>query len=83
MDWLNIQFGHGKHFVGHGYRSMLLSDHAPNAPYLKFSALTPNKRLQYSTWHTKLKAALTRNDRLHTGQSSESLFYWSARGSTT
>ncbi|HRH39012.1 MAG TPA: hypothetical protein PK760_11730, partial [Flavobacteriales bacterium] len=26
--WLNIQFGHGKHFVGHGYRSMLLSDNA-------------------------------------------------------
>ncbi|MBL7981387.1 MAG: hypothetical protein JNL52_06200 [Flavobacteriales bacterium] len=76
VDWLNIQFGHGKHFVGHGYRSMLLSDHAPNAPYLKFSALTRNKRLQYSTWHTKMTSGLGINDRLPTGSSSENLFYW-------
>ena len=33
----NIQFGHGKHFVGDGYRSLLLSDNAFNYPYLKYT----------------------------------------------
>ena len=76
LSWLNVQFGHGKHFVGHGYRSVLLSDHAVNAPYLKFSALTTNKRVQYSTWLSKLESGVNTPDRLPTGQSSESLFYW-------
>lgn len=74
--WLNVQFGHGKHFVGHGYRSVLLSDNALNAPFLKFSALTTNKRLQYSTWTSKLQSGVYPSDRLPTGESSESLFYW-------
>lgn len=76
VNWLNVQFGHGKHFVGHGYRSVLLSDHALNAPYLKLSALTTNRRFQYSTWLTKLQSGAGVVDRLPTGQSSESLFYW-------
>ena len=76
MSWLNVQFGHGKHFVGHGYRSVLLSDHAVNAPFLKFSAITNNKRMQYSTWVSKLQSGVQGSDRLPTGQSSESIFYW-------
>ncbi len=74
--WLNAQIGHGKHFVGHGYRSVLLSDNVPPAPYLKFSALTRNRRLQYTTWHTRLMHGATGDDRLPTGESSEALFYW-------
>jgi len=74
--WLNAQLGHGKHFVGHGYRSVLLSDHAPAAPYVKLSALTNNRRLQYSTWHTKLQSGSGPADRLPTGESSEALFRW-------
>ncbi|MEO8589935.1 MAG: hypothetical protein ABI432_11230 [Flavobacteriales bacterium] len=76
VPWLNIQFGHGKHSVGHGYRSMLLSDNAINSPYLQFSALTNNKRFQYTTWSTKLMHGVKKEDRLPTGESSESLFYW-------
>ncbi len=76
VSWLNIQFGHGKHFVGHGYRSVLLSDNAVNAPFLKFSVLSPNKRFQYSSWITKTESGVTQGDRLPTGQSAESLFYW-------
>lgn len=34
----NFQFGHGKHFIGDGYRSLLLSDNAFNYPYLKITA---------------------------------------------
>lgn len=76
VHWLNIQLGHGKRFVGHGYRSMLLSDNSLSSPYLLFSAITNNKRFQYTTWHTKLMHGVTVNDRLETGESSESLFYW-------
>ena len=81
--WLNLQMGHGKHFVGHGYRSMLLSDNAMNAPYLQFSLLSPDHRWQYTSWHTKLMHGVSEftgddgiNDRLPTGASSEALFYW-------
>lgn len=34
----NFQLGHGKHFIGEGYRSLLLSDNAFNYPYLKITA---------------------------------------------
>ncbi len=34
----NFQFGHGKHFIGDGYRSLLLSDNSFNYPYLKITA---------------------------------------------
>lgn len=34
-EHINFQFGHGKHFIGNGYRSMLLSDNSFNYPYLK------------------------------------------------
>lgn len=34
-DYLNIQFGHGKNFIGDGYRSLFLSDVASPAPFLK------------------------------------------------
>ncbi len=40
-DFLNIQFGHGKNFVGEGYRSLLLSDNTYNYPFAK---LTFNRR---------------------------------------
>lgn len=74
--WLNVQAGHGKHFVGHGYRSVLLSDNAMNAPFLKLSLLSPNKRWQYTAWYTKLMHGVTRDDRLNAGTSSETLFGW-------
>lgn len=32
-----FQFGHGKHFIGDGYRSLLLSDNAMNYPYFKIT----------------------------------------------
>lgn len=76
IAWLNMQAGHGKHFVGHGYRSVLLSDNAINAPFLKFSLLSPNKRWQYTWWYTKLMHGVSRTDRLPVGASSENLFSW-------
>ena len=47
-----FQFGHGKNFIGDGYRSLLLSDNSFNYPYLK---------LQTSFWkvrYTNLYAEL-------------------------
>ena len=73
--WFNAQLGQGRHFVGNGYRSVLLSDNASPYPYVKFSALTTNKRFQYTTIFAKLQLVGEAN-RLPTGEASESLFYW-------
>lgn len=43
----HLQLGHGKHKVGHGYRSLLLSDNAFNFPYLKLSQGFWKGRIQY------------------------------------
>lgn len=45
IDNFSIQFGHGKNFIGNGYRSLLLSDYSASYPFLKF--LFQNKRIQY------------------------------------
>ncbi|WP_439152333.1 gliding motility protein RemB [Winogradskyella sp.] len=37
-DFLNIQFGHGKNFIGDGYRSLFQSDVASPHPFLKLNA---------------------------------------------
>ncbi len=34
---IGIELGHGRHFIGNGYQSLLLSDYANNYFYLKFS----------------------------------------------
>ena len=36
VDFINIQAGHSKFFIGEGYRSLLLSDNSFNYPFLKF-----------------------------------------------
>ncbi len=43
--YFNIQFGHGKNFIGDGYRSLLLSDNTFNYPFLKIT--TNVWRLKY------------------------------------
>ena len=48
-DFLNIQFGHGKNFIGDGYRSLLQSDVASPSPFLKLS--TKFWKIKYTnTW---------------------------------
>ncbi len=46
----NFQAGRDKHFIGDGYRSMLLSDYA--APYPFFRINTNVWRLQYNVWYS-------------------------------
>lgn len=36
-EFFNLQFGHGKNFIGDGYRSLLLSDNATPYPYFKLN----------------------------------------------
>ena len=47
-----LQFGHGKNFIGDGYRSLLLSDNTFNYPYLKFQ--TAFWKVQYTTLYAEL-----------------------------
>lgn len=48
-SFINIQFGHGKNFIGDGYRSLLLSDVASPSPYLKLN--TNFWKIKYTnTW---------------------------------
>ena len=45
----NVQLGHGKHFLGDGYRSLLLSDNASSYPFFKLN--TTFWKLKYTnTW---------------------------------
>ena len=47
--FINIQFGHGKNFIGDGYRSLLHSDVASPSPFLKLN--TKLWKFQYTnTW---------------------------------
>lgn len=45
----NIQLGKDKHFIGDGYRSLLLSDLANNYPYFRINANI--WRIQYNVWY--------------------------------
>ncbi len=47
---LNLQVGNGKHFVGDGYRSLLLSDNAFNYPFARIT--TTYKNIQYTNLYT-------------------------------
>lgn len=49
----NFQAGNGKHFIGDGYRSVLLSDLANNYPYFRINTNIWN--IQYNVWYTWMK----------------------------
>jgi hypothetical protein len=55
---LNFQLGHGKHFIGHGYRSMLLSDNAFGYPYFKATTWLWKDKIQYSYMYAQLESLL-------------------------
>lgn len=51
---LNLQFGHGKQKIGHGYRSLLLSDNSFNYPYARVTQQWLKGRLQYNSIYAVL-----------------------------
>ncbi len=50
-DWINMEFGYGRNFIGDGYRSLLLSNNANANPYLKIS--TEFWHFQYTNLFTQ------------------------------
>ena len=48
-----LQFGHGKHFIGDGYRSLLLSDNSFNYPFLRLQ--TTFWKLKYTNLYTEFQ----------------------------
>lgn len=68
--WVNLQFGHGKNFFGHGYRSLLLSDAAFNYPFIKSTFQLLRGKLQY----TSMYASLQTLERLPLGEVPEALY---------
>lgn len=51
IEKINIQAGHGKHFVGEGYRSLLLSDLAFNYPFFRLQTEWFNGKLSYQNMY--------------------------------
>lgn len=70
VEELNIQFGQGKHFIGDGYRSMLLSDNSFNYPYLAFSL----NLLEGKVFYKSVNAWLQTLERMPVSSSPEALF---------
>lgn len=65
----NIRAGHGKNFVGEGYRSLLLSDNAFNYPYVK-------NTLEYGKFqYVNTFAVLQSLERTRVSTITENLFY--------
>lgn len=50
----NIQVGHGKQKIGHGYRSLLLSDNTFNYPFIRFTEQLFKGKIQYSSIYAVL-----------------------------
>jgi hypothetical protein len=53
---INFQLGHGKFFVGNGYRSMLLSDNAQSYPYYSGTFQLFKGKVQYHTFNAWLQS---------------------------
>lgn len=67
---LNVQLGTGKHFVGEGYRSLLLSDNTFNYPYLRTSVRFLKNKFQY----TSILSSLSSLYRLRRNSTAEALY---------
>lgn len=54
----NLEFvlGHGKNFIGHGYRSIILSDQAFNYPYVRSQVSLFDRRLFYNVIWAKMQS---------------------------
>jgi len=70
IENINLFFGHSKQFIGHGYRSLLLSHQGFNYPHLKYTLTLLKGDLQIS-WSL---AALQTLERQPLGEVPESLF---------
>ncbi len=67
---INFQLGHGRHFFGNGYRSLVLSDYAPDYPYFSAQYYLFNKKILYK----HVTAWMTNLNRIPSSSTSEALF---------
>jgi hypothetical protein len=68
--WLKLSLGHFKQFIGHGYRSLLLSDNAHNYPFASYDLYSPDGKVAY-----RYTLALLQDlERLPAGETPESIF---------
>lgn len=51
---MNFQLGHGRHFFGNGYRSLVLSDYSPDYPYLSGQYYLIENKLLYKHVQARL-----------------------------
>ncbi len=70
----NFQLGKDKHFIGDGYRSVLLSDYAANYPYFRIN--TSIWHLQYHVWYTWLYDITNANGIKHNFQNKFGTFHY-------
>lgn len=70
LPTLRITLGYGSHFIGNGYRSLLLTDGVMNSPFIEFGWRSRNGVFQYQTWYNTLQTL----NRLPLGDTPESLF---------
>lgn len=56
---IDVQFGHGRHFVGNGYRSLVLSDFSNNYLFLRVN--TQVWKLQYTNLFAQMTADIIGN----------------------
>jgi hypothetical protein len=75
-SWIDLETGNGKKFIGHGYRSLLLSDAPFNYPYIGSNLRHPNGKWTFTWFH----AGLQNLERLPLGEVPESLFKRKAIG---
>lgn len=69
-DQINLKFGHDKLFIGHGYRSLLLSDNSCNYPLLTLNYRSKNQKWLYSSTYAWMQSL----QRSRTIVSTEALF---------
>ncbi|MGJ8683680.1 MAG: gliding motility protein RemB [Nonlabens sp.] len=65
--YFDLQLGHGQHFIGDGYRSLILSDNSQPFPYAKVNAKF--WKLDYTVLYTSLRdvrSAVTADDSFRT-----------------
>ena len=61
---INIQAGHGKQKIGHGYRSLFLSDNAFNYPYVRITQQYFKGRLQYTNIYASLMNLISSSEKV-------------------
>ncbi|MCH2215424.1 MAG: hypothetical protein MK086_09665 [Flavobacteriales bacterium] len=69
-DWLNFSLGHSKQIIGHGYRSLLLSDNSHNYPFVAYEVDFLGEKIQYRYTLALLQSL----DRLPQGETPEAIF---------